>query len=163
MTLTNTPTRFKLHLRPAHLVPLNDAEQLKPLPLSKTVEQVFGDFLRYVYKCTKQYIQETHAGGVPLWEALKNHTEFILTHPNGWEGAQQSMMRKAAIFGGLVPDNPAGHSRIHFVTEGEASLHHCIGTNFASEAIIKVRRQQVSRSISHQVMLIVRVDKVSSS
>jgi hypothetical protein len=51
---------------------------------------------------------------------------FVLSHPNGWEGKEQSQMRKAAIQAGLVPDNPSGHSKISFVTEGEASLHFAI-------------------------------------
>jgi len=32
-------------------------------------------------------------------------------------------MRRAAVLAGLVPDNANGHSRLSFVTEGEASLH----------------------------------------
>jgi len=51
---------------------------------------------------------------------------FVLSHPNGWEGKEQSRMRKAAVKGGLVPDDSSGHSRISFVTEGEASLHFAI-------------------------------------
>ena len=126
------------------------------------MEQVFGDFLRYLYDCTKQYIQETHAGGGPLWDSLKDHTEFVLTHPNGWEGAQQAMMRKAAILATLVPDNPAGHARIHFVTEGEASLHYCIGTNYASE-VIKVGSHSFLVHRRRSNMAYVRVGKESSS
>ena len=100
-----------------------------------TVEQVFGDFLRYLYDRTRDYIQETHASGFELWNTLKDNADFVLTHPNGWEGAQQAQMRKAAIYAGLVPDTMDGHSRVHFVTEGEASVHFCIGSNFASETI----------------------------
>jgi hypothetical protein len=97
--------------------------------------QVFGDFLRYLYDCTQLFIEETHAGGSELWASVEARTEFVLTHPNGWEGAQQALMRSAAAYGGLVPDTPDGHARIHFVTEGEASLHYCIGNNYASELI----------------------------
>jgi hypothetical protein len=50
----------------------------------------------------------------------------VLSHPNGWEGKEQSQMRKAAVKAGLVPDTQAGHARISFVTEGEASLHFAI-------------------------------------
>jgi hypothetical protein len=35
-------------------------------------------------------------------------------------------MRKAAVLAGLVPDTTAGHARLSFVTEGEASLHFAI-------------------------------------
>ena len=99
------------------------------------MEQVFGDFLRYLYNNTRDYIQETHASGSELWNSLKGYADFVLTHPNGWEGAQQTQMRKAAILAGLVPDTEDGRSRIHFVTEGEASVHFCIGSNYASDVI----------------------------
>ena len=57
----------------------------------------------------------------------------MLSHPNGWEGPQQSKMREAAIRAGLVPKTEAGRSRIHFVSEGEASLHFCLDSGLASE------------------------------
>jgi len=126
--------RFKLYLRPNHSKNPTD-DFLPPLPLNKTVEQVFGDFLKYLFDCTQQYIQETHAGGVELWRDLKDDVEVVLTHPNGWEGAQQTQMRSAAIYAGLIPPTPDGRSRIHFVTEGEASLHFCINDNHAREAV----------------------------
>jgi len=34
-------------------------------------------------------------------------------------------LRTAAIRAGIVPDTPAGRSRVHFVTEGEASFCFC--------------------------------------
>ena len=114
---------------------LSTDEELPPLPLNKTPEQVFGDFLQYLYKCTQEYIEETHAGGVGIWQSLRGTTDFVLSHPNGWEGTQQAQMRSAAVYAGLVPGSPEGHSRIHFVTEGEASIHYCITNDFASDMI----------------------------
>jgi hypothetical protein len=110
------------------------------------VVQVFGDFLRYLYECTQKFIQETHASGQQLWTSLHRDAVFVMSHPNGWEGAQQAQMRKAAIHGGLIPDRTADHSRIHFVTEGEASLHYCIGNNYASDVI------KVAKSFTYRVL-----------
>ena len=87
---------------------------------------VFADFLRYLHKCAREYIEDTHANGIDLWRSLEARTEFVLSHPNGWEGGQQGLMRKAAIMGGLVPNTIVGRARLTFVTEGEASLHFCI-------------------------------------
>jgi hypothetical protein len=70
-----------------------------------------------------------------LWHNLQDRTEFVLTHPNGWEGAQQSMMRTAAVQAGLIPDNEDGHSHLSFVTEGEASLHFCVQSGLTTDAI----------------------------
>jgi hypothetical protein len=61
-----------------------------------------------------------------MWRTLEDRTDIVLTHPNGWEGAQQSMMRTAAVQAGLIPDNEDGHFRLSFVTEDEASLHFCV-------------------------------------
>ena len=85
--------------------------------------EVFGDFLRYLLECASRYIQDTHVNGSDLWNSIKSDTDFVLSHPNGWEGTQQNEMRRAAVLAGLVPDNESGHARLSFVTEGEASLH----------------------------------------
>ncbi|KAG6807676.1 hypothetical protein H0H93_001245, partial [Arthromyces matolae] len=128
--------RFKLHFRPSPDPPsANASERLCPLPENKTILDVFSDFLRYLYNCARSYIRETHANGARLWESFDDRIEFVLTHPNGWEGAQQALMRKAAIIAGLVPDTLAGRSRVRFVTEGEASLHFCIQSGLTKVAL----------------------------
>ncbi|KAH9940117.1 uncharacterized protein BXZ73DRAFT_99114 [Epithele typhae] len=127
---------FKLHLRPERL----DAGEIKrrdlpPLPRGKTVVDVFADFLAYLFRCAKRYICETHANGDSLWSSLEDRIEFVLSHPNGWEGAQQGKMRQAAVMAGLVPQTPAGQARVHFITEGEASLNFCIQSGLTNETM----------------------------
>ena len=80
----------------------------------------------YLFQCTKTYIQETHASGRDMWTSFENNIDFVLSHPNGWEGPQQTQIRRAAVLAGLVPDSPGGQARIQLVTEGEASLHFCL-------------------------------------
>ena len=92
------------------------------LPLKKAVTDVLSDFLAYLFACAKKYITESHPSGDSLWQTARNSMEVVLSHPNGWEGLQQSKMRQAAVGAGIVPDTPAGRSRVHFVTEGEASI-----------------------------------------
>jgi hypothetical protein len=96
---------------------------------------VFGDFLRYLRGCARDYIRETYAGGADLWQSLEQDIQFVLSHPNGWRGLQQRQMRRAAVSGGLVPDSSDGHSRLLFVTEGEACLHFCLQSGFVSDSI----------------------------
>ncbi len=121
-------TRFKLHLRPTIKREPGLATQntIPPLPLGKDIVSVFSDFFRYLFECAKTFILESHQMGIAFWQSLGNQTEFILSHPNGWEGEQQGKMREAAVRAGLVPNTDEGHGRVHFVTEGEASLHFCI-------------------------------------
>ncbi|KAK0196216.1 hypothetical protein F5146DRAFT_319918 [Armillaria mellea] len=118
---------FKLHLRPKTLAAshISDAD-IPPLPRGKKGIDVLSDFLRYLFECTRNYIIESNPSGANFWESVKDNVEFVLTHPNGWEGPQQAIIRRAAVFAGLIPDAPHGQARLQFVTEGEASLHFCI-------------------------------------
>ncbi|KAK0476522.1 hypothetical protein EDD18DRAFT_1215707 [Armillaria luteobubalina] len=77
-----------------------------------------GDFYAYLVDCTLTFIQESHQNGTDLLSSVQDRIEFILSHPNGWEGVQQKKLRRAA--------------KIHFVTEGEASLHFCIDHGLSS-------------------------------
>src|SRR6266550_3239859 len=121
-----TLDRFKLHLRPPHLVAEQrfDAKDIPPLPLNKTVIDIFGDLLKYLYKSTINYIRERQ--GDSIFESVGANIDFVLSHPNGWEGKQQSEMRRAAIAAGLVKDMSEALEHIGFVTEGEANLHFCL-------------------------------------
>ncbi|KAI0750409.1 hypothetical protein C8Q74DRAFT_1373996 [Fomes fomentarius] len=117
---------FKLHLRPDNL----DNEE------GKTVVQVFADFLRFLFSCASEdIIHSNPAFGGSRWDEVKDDIEFVLTHPNGWEGLQQSKMREAAVLAQLVPDTDPGRKRIHFVTEGEAGLHFCLQKGTISESM----------------------------
>ncbi|TFK22632.1 hypothetical protein FA15DRAFT_671328 [Coprinopsis marcescibilis] len=117
---------FKLHLRPLGEKSTDLASRLPPLPHNKTIVQVYSDFLRYLLDCASKYIRETHPNGPDLWATLGPTVEYVLSHPNGWEGSQQSQLRDAAIAAGLIPNTQSGRERVHFVTEGEASLHYSL-------------------------------------
>ncbi|KAI6123788.1 hypothetical protein EDD16DRAFT_608175 [Pisolithus croceorrhizus] len=123
---------WKLHLRSKHLEAshFSDAD-LPPLPNGKLAVEVLGDFMRYLFDCAKAYIKEAHA--TIMWDSLEERMEFILTHPNGWEGPQQQQIRKAAELARLVPVGENGQSRVHLLTEGEASLHFCVTNIITSE------------------------------
>lgn len=113
------------------------ANRMKPLPLGKTVVEVLSDFLKYLNECAKQYIQEQHPGiGQSLWNGPEIH--YVLSHPNGWEGPQQALMRQAAEKAGLVPSG--GRNKLTFITEGEASLNRCIEKGLMNDSI-RVWRQ----------------------
>ena len=113
--------------------------RLSPLPPGKSAVDVFGDFINYLFRCTQSFIVDTHANGHSLWRAVEHDIQFVLSHPNGWEGKQQAIMRHSAVKAGLIPDTLEGHARITFVTEGEASLHYCIASGNVSEEL-KVKK-----------------------
>ena len=116
--------RWKLHLRPNHLASsINPQDDFPPLPPGKSAVDVLTDFIRYLCQCARTHIAEHHLG-FP-WSAHEDTIEYIFTHPNGWEGRQQDY-RRAIEHAGLVSSTPEGMSRIHMLTEGEASLHFCV-------------------------------------
>ena len=94
--------------------------------------------MRYLFGCARNYIIESHASGASMWKSMENNIEFILTHPNGWEGLQQQQIRHAAKIAGLVPGKKKRASRIHLLTEGEASLHFCVTHILASDSLSKL-------------------------
>lgn len=110
-------------------------KDVPPIPTGKTIVDVYADFLRYLYDCTKVYVEEHHTNGGSLWGSLVRTTEFVISHPNGWEGPQQTELRRAVVKAGLVPDNTNGAKRVHFVTEGEASLHFCISRGLTTASV----------------------------
>ena len=151
-TSTLTFPRFKLHLRsrfseinssiaPASSSSTSDpvSSHLPPLPLGKSIVTVFSDFLGYLLRCTQAYIRDHHPQG--FWESLSGNIDYVLSHPNGWEGSEQSLMRQAAVRAGLV-QNAAGPSgdassggKLTFVSEGEASLHFAIEHGILGETL----------------------------
>lgn len=109
--------------------------RLSPLPYGKTAVDVFGDFLGYLFRCTRNFFIDTHANGRALWNAVENDMQFVLSHPNGWEGAQQTKMRRSAVYGKLIHDTDRDRARIRFVTEGESSLHACVLNGLAADVL----------------------------
>ena len=93
--------------------------------------------MKYLFRSARNYIVEMHASGSSMWRSLENQIEFVLTHPNGWEGPQQQQIRRAALIAGLVSSDDDGQSRLHLLTEGEASLHFCMTTVFSSDTFSK--------------------------
>ena len=130
-----TSHRWKLHLCPMSLLSPELKAAIPPLPPNKDVMSVFADFLGYIFSCIKQYIIDTFPEGVTLWDSVAGKIEFVLSHPNGWEGAQQMAMRAAAAHAGLVSGDAPGHARVHFVTEGEASVHFCLEKGEAKHVV----------------------------
>lgn len=123
---TSISFRFKLHIRPKDGSTADITSKIPPLPVGKTVVQVVADYLKYLFDCAASYIKDTHANGQDLWLSVQNDIDFVLSHPNGWEGYQQTQIRQAVVSAGLVPDTTAGHGRVSFISEGEASLYFAI-------------------------------------
>ncbi|KIK43050.1 hypothetical protein CY34DRAFT_804214 [Suillus luteus UH-Slu-Lm8-n1] len=131
---------WKLHLRAKHLASshIRDGD-IEPLPRGKSAVEVLADFMRYLFRCARTYIQESHLN---FWGSVENSIEFVLTHPNGWEGQQQQQIRRAVELAGLISSKEE-QSHVHLLTEGEASLHFCV-TNVIASNILSTTPLDVS-------------------
>jgi hypothetical protein len=129
---THRLARFKLHLRPKTKEFATGPAQIPDLPPSKTAVDVLADYLKYLNKCAKEFIEENHPFiGIDLWKEKEIH--YLLSHPNGWEGHQQALMKQAAEKAGLI--TVGGRNKVTFLTEGEASLNRCIEKGLMNESI----------------------------
>ncbi|KEP48820.1 putative heat shock 70 kDa protein 12A [Rhizoctonia solani 123E] len=111
---------FKLHLQPKDLRKAD--MKMEPLPPGITLAQIYSDFLGYLLKHTKAFVEKRMARGKEVWEKHKPTMEVVIAHPNGWDTPEQDFLRKAAIDSGFVDSE----SQVQFVTEAEASVHYCI-------------------------------------
>ncbi|KAF9783759.1 hypothetical protein BJ322DRAFT_1109608 [Thelephora terrestris] len=116
---------WKLLLSSTELPIAIKEQMIAELPRGKTIIDVYADFMGYLFESTKALFKTSEPNGELRWDSVSENVELILTHPNGWGGLQQTLLRSAAVKAGVVPDTPAGHSSIHFVTEGEASFSFC--------------------------------------
>ena len=117
----------------------------KVLPEGKTIVDIFADFMRYLFESTRELFKTSEPNGELRWDSVSENIELVLSHPNGWGGPQQTQLRTAAIKAGIVPDTPAGHSSVHFVTEGEASFNFCAthteaGRNLKASNTVPIQR-----------------------
>ncbi|KAJ6491572.1 hypothetical protein DFH09DRAFT_1377208 [Mycena vulgaris] len=124
---------WKLRMRPGHLPIIRDLE-LPPLPNDVSVDEIFEDHLGYIKEQVKTYITTTYGSGGNIWDLLSPTMYLILTTPNGWEGAQQSRMRQAAINAGLVDE--AGGRRVKFVTEAEAAVLYAVDSGSVGDWLV---------------------------
>lgn len=120
-------------MRPATSQNKDVNETIPPLPPNKTVIDLFSDFMRYLFQQAKKYITEHNPNGDNYWRTLEDDIDYVITHPNGWEGAQQAMMRQALVKAGLISDADEAHKRVQFLSEGEASLNFCILNGLSSD------------------------------
>ena len=95
------------------------------LPAGKTITDIFADFMRYLFDSAKAQFRSSESNGELKWRLVSKSIELVLTHPNGWGGPQQTQLRNAAVKAGIITDTYTGRSRVHFVSEGEASFKFC--------------------------------------
>jgi len=106
------------------------------LPKGKSLQDIFADFIRYLFDSARAFIQECEPMGEVLWESLEQSFDLILSHPNGWEGREQEFLRKSVVQASVFTEEEA-LSRVSFVTEGEATFNFCV-TNTKSGELLEV-------------------------
>ena len=115
-----------------------DAALNTSLPKGLSIDQVYADYLQYLFKYTKQFFLQRQVGGKSLWERLLPSCTVVVAHPNGWGFTEQDVLRRAIIRARILPESRQD-SGLQFVTEGEASVHFCVVYGKLAEKF-KVRR-----------------------
>lgn len=92
------------------------------LPYGVTLEQVYTNFMTYLFDNTQAFFEKKVLGGKSQWEKLLPTIQIIIAHPNGWGTPEQAFLRQAARRAGMASSD----SQITFVTEAEASVHFCL-------------------------------------
>jgi hypothetical protein len=93
------------------------------LPMGVSIQQVYGDFIRFLYEAARDYLLLTAFDGNEVWHRLKDHLVLVLAIPNAWEFDVQAIIRDA------VRAADIGSSDIQFVTEAEAAVHYVLHRN----------------------------------
>jgi hypothetical protein len=134
---SSKPSRFKLKMCPGERSQdIRHATAKVFFPKNKRLADIYADFMGYLLQCTEKYFRDHFPRGKQRWKTLFPAAHFVIGHPNGWEGAPQACLRRAAVLSGLVSrDTIEDRARIHFVTEGEASLHYCLHAGIINETV----------------------------
>ncbi|KAG8804321.1 hypothetical protein FRC16_009534 [Serendipita sp. 398] len=109
-------------MRSSHVT---DGLEIPPLPTGVPLIKVYADFIRYIYRCTKEFFVNNIPNGLNIWNRLENWMPLIFCTPNGWDMSEQSFLLNAAVASGIVTLRQA-EERLWFVTEGEASVHYSL-------------------------------------
>lgn len=97
------------------------------------LSQIYSDFLHYLLQHTQTYFEDHILDGKRIWQTYAPTLEVIIAHPNGWGIKEQSFLRSAAVKAGFTKAE-AADSKVHFVSEAEASVHFCMfHTNLGSQ------------------------------
>jgi len=129
-----TSYRWKLKLAKGELPAAAKKYMTAELPEDKSIVDLFADFISYLFDSTVAHIKEAEPTGAVLWRNFGPTIEIVLTHPNGWEGHQQELMRKAVVQAAIFDEEDA-RNRVSFVTEGEASFNYCVTNTKSGESL----------------------------
>jgi hypothetical protein len=95
------------------------------LPQSVSIGQVYTDFIKYIMKNVQLSFEQGIPNGAIIWRRLRDTLVLVLTTPNGWDLAQQGVLRYAVTHSGVIKAEKM-HELLEFVTEGEASVHYAL-------------------------------------
>ena len=93
------------------------------LPTGVSIQQVYRDFIRFLYEAARDCLLLTACDGNGVWDRLKDAIVLVFAIPNAWEFEVQTIIRDA------VGASNIGQPDIRFVTEAEAAVHYALQSN----------------------------------
>ncbi|CAG7852332.1 SubName: Full=Uncharacterized protein {ECO:0000313/EMBL:CCA69740.1} [Serendipita indica DSM 11827] len=112
-----------------------DEEKMLPPPRAP-LEQIYRDFLRYMYDATRLACQGAISNGAKLWDELHGVMEIVFLTPPSWGDAQKDFVRRAAAEAGLCDMERAGdailftpnpYPLLHITSEGFRRVQLSVG------------------------------------
>ena len=104
------------------------------LPEGKSLQDIFADFIRYLFDSAKYFIQEGEHMGKEIWKTVEWNIDLMLTHPRGWGGQEQEFLRKSVVQASIFTEERS-LSHVLFVTEGEAKFYFCVANTKSIELL----------------------------
>ncbi|KAL8292760.1 hypothetical protein RQP46_001372 [Phenoliferia psychrophenolica] len=128
---------FKLHVHPAAMQPppiratsgnatghTRSPFEIPPLPTNVTVEQVYSDFIQYLFNNAKTWFETNAPDGEEIWRRNLQSFKLVIAHPNSWGMREQAFLKRAVKKSGIcVIASDTAANQVVFVTESEASVH----------------------------------------
>ena len=90
------------------------------LPTGVNIQQVYADFIRFLYEAARDCLLLTAFDGDGAWDRLKDQVVLVFAIPNAWEFDVQNMLLDAVRAANI------GYSEVQFVTEAEAAVHYAL-------------------------------------
>ena len=125
-----------MKLSPRELPATTKKHMAMDLPKGKSLQDIFADFIRYLFDSAKAFFQACEPMGNDLWESVEHNIDLILSHPNGWGGCEQEFLRKSVVQASIFTEEES-LSRILFITEMEATFNFC-AINSGSGELLEV-------------------------
>ncbi|KAL8292778.1 hypothetical protein RQP46_001390 [Phenoliferia psychrophenolica] len=98
--------------------------EIPPLPKDVKIEQVYSEFIAYLFNNAKGWFETNAPDGADIWRRNSQSFKLVIAHPNSWGMREQAFLKRAVNKSDIcVIASESSLNQVVFVTESEASVH----------------------------------------